>query len=204
MNYIITYSDKGQALAGDLLASGLEAEVFRSPSNLKKLWEKAGAVVFIGALGICVREIAPLLKDKKSDPAVVNMDSSGRYAQSVVSGHLGGANRLAEEIARLTGASPVVTTLSDNTGMWTLDLLPEKFGWTMEPCRQLTRLMAAFLNGKSTALLLEIRDRGTYELETSLPDHVELFYTKEALKSDRFEVVIVVSPFIHELSLIHI
>ncbi len=199
MNYIITYSDKGEALGKELLASGLDATIHRSPGKLESLWKDAGALIFIGALGICVREIAPLLKDKKSDPAVLNMDPRGRFVQSVVSGHLGGANQLSEELARLCGASPVITTLSDSSGMWALDLLPENFGWKMEPCRQLTRLMADFLNGKPTALLLEVRDHGTYTLESSLPGNVKVFYKVSDLQPTDFALVIAVTPYVHDL-----
>ena len=66
--------------------------------------------IFIGALGICVRCIAPAVKNKKTDPAVVNLSEDGLFAQSVLSGHEGGANTLAQTVAKLTGATPVITT----------------------------------------------------------------------------------------------
>ncbi|MCR5745162.1 MAG: precorrin-4 C(11)-methyltransferase, partial [Bacteroidales bacterium] len=79
---------------------------------LKDHWQEFDAVVFIGALGICVRSIAPALKNKYHDPAVVCIDSTGKFVIPVVSGHVGGANDLARRLAALLGAEAVVTTQS--------------------------------------------------------------------------------------------
>ena len=87
------------------------------------------AIVFIGALGICVRRIQSLIHDKASDPAVVCVDVTGRYVIPVLSGHLGGANELARQIARVTGGEAVITTQSDLKGWWALDTLAREYGW---------------------------------------------------------------------------
>ena len=68
------------------------------------------AFIFIGAMGICVRSIAPCVKDKHTDPAVICVDSTGRYAISVLSGHIGGANELTKQVADILGAESVITT----------------------------------------------------------------------------------------------
>ncbi|MGI9558447.1 MAG: precorrin-4 C(11)-methyltransferase [Thermodesulfobacteriota bacterium] len=73
---------------------------------------KYGGFIFIGALGICVRCIAPCIKNKKTDPAVINISEDRLYAQSVLSGHEGGANELAKKIGKIIGARPVITTAS--------------------------------------------------------------------------------------------
>ena len=86
-------------------------------------------VIFFGASGICVRMIAPYLKDKHEDPAVVCVDSKGLYAIPIVSGHIGGANQLAKDVAHMLGAEAVVTTQSDTEGLWALDTLGKRFGW---------------------------------------------------------------------------
>ena len=75
------------------------------------------AFIFIGAMGICVRSIAPFIADKHTDPAVVCIDSTGRYAIPVLSGHVGGANELARCVAGCIGAEAVITTQSDRTGL---------------------------------------------------------------------------------------
>lgn len=194
---IITHSDKGEQCAQRLVATGFEAQIYRSPKQLSELWQRSEALIFIGALGICVREIAPLLQDKKTDPAVINLDVQGQYVQSVLSGHIGGANALSEDIARRLGAIPIVTTVSDTSGLWPLDVLPQRYGWEMECDIELTKLMAAFVNRQKTALLLEVRDKGTLHLENALPEHVEVFYTSSDFKAEDYAVVLAVTPFIH-------
>ena len=79
-------------------------------------------LIFIGAAGIAVRLIAPYLKDKLTDPAVVVVDEAGKFAISLLSGHVGGANRLAEQTAALLNAVPVVTTASDVRGRTAIDV----------------------------------------------------------------------------------
>lgn len=84
-------------------------------------------------MGICIRAIAPHIEDKHKDPAVVCVDSTGRYAVSVLSGHIGGANGLTRYVASILGAEPVITTRSDRTGLWALDTLGKKYGWQTVP-----------------------------------------------------------------------
>ena len=86
------------------------------------------AFVFIGAMGICVRTIAPCVKNKYTDPAVICVDSTGKFAISVLSGHIGGANELTHQVANILGAEPVVTTQSDCTGLWGLIPCPNVSG----------------------------------------------------------------------------
>ncbi len=198
MKTIIIHSDKGLQQSQRLLDAGFEAQTLRSPKNYEKLWLENKVLVFIGALGICVREIAPFLEDKKNDPAVINIDANGLFVQPVVSGHLGGANQLATELAALLGATPVITTVSDTSGLWQLDLLPQRFDWTLECPGKLTSLMAKFVNSEKTALLLEVRDKGTLFLENSLPDHVNVFYNAEEVDLSEFKVILAVSPFLHD------
>ena len=198
MSIIITHSDKGQALAEKLLKSGFGAKIARSPKNYEMIWSENEALIFIGALGICVREIAPFLKDKKTDPAVINIDANGQFVQPVVSGHIGGANQLATDIANLLGATPVVTTVSDTLGLWALDVLPRKYNWELECGDKLTHLMAMFINGKKTALLLEVRDKGTLALETEAPSHVDVYFKAEDIKVEDYSVVLAVTPFIYD------
>ncbi len=157
------------------------------------------AWVFIGALGICVRTIAPLIEHKYHDPAVINVDSTARFVVSVLSGHIGGANALTEEIARTLGAEAVVSTQTDNTGLWALDLLGSKYGWQPRANTDgMNRPIALYTNGARTALLLETRDKGTMALERSVADHVEVFYRREDFEASQYELVLVVSPRIYE------
>jgi len=162
---------------------------------LSEHWQELDAVVFIGALGICVRSIAPALKNKYRDPAVVCVDSTGRFVIPVVSGHIGGANDLARRIAGILGGEAVVTTQSDNEGIWALDTLARQFGWMAEAApAQMNRAIYAFVERRPTALLLEVRDAGTDYLERTLPDHVSLFFKRAEMDLTGKEVLIAVTP----------
>ena len=197
---IITHSQPSEKVANTLCGQLKNVASYVSPGKetIQMLFETSDALIFIGALGICVRTITPFIKDKKTDPAVINLDVNGQYVQPVLSGHVGGANQLAKEIAAILGAIPVLTTVSDTQGLWPLDLLPQQYGWQMEPNPHLTRLMAAFVNRQPTALLLEARDHGTLMMETETPKHVTIHYARATLNDSKYQVVIAVTPFIHD------
>jgi cobalamin biosynthesis protein CbiG len=89
---------------------------------IKKLWQRGTGFAFIMAAGIVIRAIAPLLKSKLDDPAVVVMDEAGHHAVSLLSGHLGGANELARMLALKAGGQAVITTASDTLGLVALDM----------------------------------------------------------------------------------
>lgn len=153
------------------------------------------ALIFIGAMGICVRSIAPYIGSKYTDPAVLCVDSTGKTVISVLSGHVGGANELARKVASAIGALPVITTQSDCMGMWTLDTLARQFDWSVRPQR-MNEQITLFTSEKPTALLLSVKDKGTDWLERNLPSHVKVFYNEEDINQDDFELFIVVSPIL--------
>ena len=93
----------------------------RLDEALARKWGDFDAHIFIGAAGIAVRKIAPFLRDKTSDPAVLNCSESGAHVISLTSGHLGGANRLARRVARITGGQAVVSTATDVNGLPAFD-----------------------------------------------------------------------------------
>lgn len=164
--------------------------------------DELSAVIFIGAMGICVRSIAGCIRDKHTDPAVVCVDSSGRFAIPVLSGHIGGANELARQIAGILGAEAVITTQSDNAGLWALDMLPKNYGWKTEASHaELNECIARFVNLRPTALLLDIRDRGTDWLEQTLPPHVKVYYHFEDIPLTDTALVIAVTPYIYTASI---
>lgn len=159
------------------------------------------AWVFIGAMGICIRTIAEHVQHKYHDPAVINIDSIGRFVVSVLSGHVGGANELTEHIASLLGAQAVVSTQTDNTGLWALDLFSRKYGWAqVNNMGGLNKPIALYTNGKPTALLLEVRDKFTLELERTHAEHVDIYYKREDLDESKYELILVVSPRVYETS----
>lgn len=105
-------------------------------------------LIFIGAAGIAVRLIAPYLRDKLTDPAVVVVDEAGKFAISLLSGHVGGANRLAEQTAALLTAVPVVTTASDVRGRTAIDVWAADHGFVMTNRKLAKEIAAALLEGE--------------------------------------------------------
>ncbi|MDY5638058.1 MAG: precorrin-4 C(11)-methyltransferase [Parabacteroides sp.] len=151
-------------------------------------------VVFIGAMGICVRSIVPLMQDKHQDPPVVCIDSTGRYVIPVLSGHVGGANELSRRLATALGGEAIITTQSDNCGLWPLDLLGKRWGWQTDATPdQLNQAIFRFVEQRPTALLMEVRDAGTDWLERHLPAHVRCFYQWDAIPREEFELLIAVT-----------
>jgi cobalt-precorrin 5A hydrolase len=110
------------------------ATVYREglKSLVERLWREADGLVCIMAVGIVVRIIAPLLRGKDKDPAVVVMDDAGKFAVSLLSGHIGGANELAGKCARLTGATAVITTATDAHGLPSFDMLAKENEWAID------------------------------------------------------------------------
>ena len=191
---IIQISEAGREIASTLRRA-LGAKMIQR-SEVGKEWRKQDAFVFIGAMGICVRTIAPYIKDKHEDPAVVCIDSLGQNAISVLSGHVGGANDLAREIAGMIGAREVITTQSDNAGLWALDTFEQRFDWPVaSDIDDMNACIFAFVNRKPTALLLEARDEGTDYLEATKPDHVTIIDDISEADPKKYKLLIIVSPF---------
>ena len=191
---IIQISDAGSEIASQLQCE-LGAELIQR-TNVGKHWHDYDAFVFIGAMGICVRTIAPYIEDKHTDPAVVCIDSFGLNVISVLSGHIGGANDLTRRIAAHLGAREVITTQSDNAGLWALDTLDKQFNWEMAGFDDINECIRAFVNRQPTALLMDIRDEGTDFLERTLPDHVTIVNSIEEVNARRFSLLIMVTPYI--------
>ena len=102
-------------------------------------------------MGVCVRTISSFMKSKRTDPDVICVDSSSNYVISVLSGRIGGANKLTRRIARILGSVPIITTESDNEGFWGLDTLAPHFGWQEEHRDgRMNHIIFHFVNGRPT------------------------------------------------------
>ena len=192
---IIQVSEAGKAIARQLKEELQAVAIDRS--SVGQQWDNFDAFVFIGAMGICVRTIAPYVNDKHKDPAVVCIDSFERNVISVLSGHVGGANDLTHDIAVIIGAQEVITTQSDNAGLWALDTFEQRFDWPVaSDIDDMNDCIFAFVNRKPTALLLEARDEGTDYLEQTLPSHVTIIHDISEADSKKYKLLIMVTPFI--------
>jgi cobalt-precorrin 5A hydrolase len=122
-------------------------------AQIVALWHEVDGFVMIMATGIAVRMIAPLLESKQTDPAVVVMDDAGRFAISLVSGHLGGANELAERCAFLTGARAVITTATDANELPSFDMLAKEQGWVIDDICRVKTLNRLLLDDEEIAVV---------------------------------------------------
>ncbi len=116
------------------------------------VFEKSEAIVFVGAVGIAVRAIAPYLKSKTTDPAVICVDELGRYSIPILSGHIGGANHLACRIASAIGAMSVITTATDVNGKFSVDSFAVSRGMYIGSMALAKDVSAAILDGRFVGL----------------------------------------------------
>ena len=160
---VIAFTRRGAAL-GRTLADALggrlyaparfAAEVGAEPAEdlnawTGERWRDCRALVFVGAAGIAVRAIAPHVKDKFSDPAVVSVDEAGRFAVPLLSGHVGGANALAERVAALTGGQAAVSTATDVNGLFAVDVWAKEHGLAVTDRALARAVSAALLEGEA-------------------------------------------------------
>jgi len=168
---IIAITGNGARL-GARLAGGLPGSVLHLPPKLAdqtaypcsvfqeclkelvvRLWHESDGLVCIMASGIVVRMIAPLLEGKDRDPAVVVMDDAGRFAVSLLSGHLGGANELAGRCALLAGATPVITTATDANGLPSFDMIAKEQEWVIDDLSRVKVLNTLLLENGEIAVV---------------------------------------------------
>ncbi len=154
---LIAFTDAGEALARRLAdALGGTASRCGRPEPLSvwagRCFANAQALIFVGAAGIAVRAIAPHLRGKAFDPAVIVMDECGQFAVPILSGHLGGANDLARRIAALTGAVPVLTTATDTNGVFAADSWAKGQGCAVANPENIKNVSAALLSGGTVTL----------------------------------------------------
>ena len=188
---VVLISEQGRAVA-EKAAGILSAKVIHR-AEVPALWHDTDCFVFVGAMGICVRTVAPLIEDKHTDPAVLCTDGNGRNVISVLSGHIGGANDVASKLALELKAHPVITTQTDGSGLWPLDLLAKRFGWNQET-DDINCQIFLYAGGKPTALLLEVQDEGTGWMEENPAGNVTVFKRFEDIDLSKFSLLLSVSP----------
>ncbi|HWB10191.1 MAG TPA: cobalamin biosynthesis protein [Pirellulales bacterium] len=155
-----------------------------------EIWPRYEAIVYIVSLGAVVRTIAPFLKDKHVDPAVIVVDDKANFAISVLSGHVGGANELTERIASQLGAQAVVTTASDVGKTIPVDILGRELGWTTELDQNITKVSAAVVNEEPIAFVQETGEKNWWRRDTPLPKSIQIVSLDEAR---RFKTVLIVT-----------
>lgn len=159
---------------------------------LPALFKSYEGLIIIISLGAVVRMIAPLLKDKKVDPAVVVIDDRGENVISVLSGHIGGANELTKEVAAALGANPIITTASDVQQTIPVDLFGKRFGWVWESAEKLTPVSASVVNEEQIAIVQESGEKEWWNYSHPLPAHMKVYHTVgEALEQPHDAALVV-------------
>ncbi len=150
--------------------------------------------VFVISVGAVVRMIAPLLQDKKVDPAVVCVDDAAQWAICVLSGHVGRGNCFTDRIAKSLGAQPIVTTASDVRGTLTVDILGRDLGWTLDdPDRNVTRSCAAVVNAAPVLFVQEAGEPNWWPQDKPLPEGVGYVHSLEGVNPKEFEILLIAS-----------
>jgi cobalt-precorrin 5A hydrolase/precorrin-3B C17-methyltransferase len=144
---ILYITNNGLTLAQRLTGLYPDVRVLRFKSEaVPELWDDCRNLIFIMAAGIVVRTIASLIKNKKTDPAVVVLDEKGRFVISLLSSHLGGANRIAREIADFLGSEAVITTASDINNMPSIDLWAKENNLIIDNWDLAPKISTTFIN----------------------------------------------------------
>jgi cobalt-precorrin 5A hydrolase len=147
-------------------------------SCVREAFERDTALVFVMASGIVVRTIAPLLKSKTSDPAVIVMDEKGQHVISLLSGHIGGGNALASEIAEAINGKPIITTSSDVQGKIAIDVFAMKNGLVIDNMKDATTFASGLVNGERLSLFTDAVNLAGFDDQW----HVEVFENGNALE----------------------
>ena len=140
-----------------------ECMVWQRPLNdwAREMFASMDALIFIGATGIAVRAIAPLVQDKFYDPAVLVMDELGQFCIPLLSGHVGGANELAETISQLTGSQAVITTATDVNHQFAVDVFARKNGLKIADRELAKEISAELLTGRKVGFFTDFLWNGT-------------------------------------------
>lgn len=131
------------------------------------IFSSVDAIVFVGSVGIAVREIAPHVRDKATDPAVISIDELGRFSVPLLSGHIGGANALALDLANALGAIPVITTATDINKKFSVDAWAARKGLVIASLSRAKAVSAAILEQ-------DVPLKSDYPIVTNLPGGVVL------------------------------
>lgn len=199
---VFPITERGFSLAKRLLETRPSAVVY-TPASLRRgglgrfvkaAFDEHSSILFIGACGIAVRSIAPYIKSKDKDPAVVVMDEGAGFVISLLSGHLGGANRLAGELAAIFGATAVVTTATDVARLSCAEDIAERFSLRVEDPRKIKRVNSAILKcGKVLVVDADAKRRREARDIFTGPFHYAARLPKAV---DAYAAFVIVSPFV--------
>ncbi|WP_061222364.1 cobalt-precorrin 5A hydrolase [Leptospira weilii] len=160
--------------------------------TLRKVFREYDCHIFIISVGAVVRMIAPLLENKKVDPAVLCVDDRANFSICVLSGHVGKGNFFTEKLAQTLSNIPVITTASDVSGTLTVDILGRELGWVLEhPDRNVTRGCAAVVNEARVLFVQETGEPNWWPLDKNLPNGVEYSVSLNQVRPEDYEILLI-------------
>ena len=160
-------------------------------SEIASLFSDYDQLVFFVSLGAVVRLIAPHMKSKDEDPGVIVVDDAGQFVIPVLSGHVGGANACAENIAELIQGTAVLTTASDVGKTIPVDILGRELGWKVEaPKINITRVSAHVVNEEPIAFIQEAGEKNWWTRPTPLPANIHLFERYEDVDLNKYKALL--------------
>jgi len=163
--------------------------------KLVELFKNNNALICLFSLGAVIRLIAPHLKDKKTDPAVIVIDDKTSFVISVLSGHLGGANELTQIIAQKLDAIPVITTAADVNKTIAVDLVGRELGWKIDDDSTVTKISAHMVNDENIGIYQEV---GKINWWKELPKNVKIYHSLEEMKNSDAKGYLIISDRILE------
>lgn len=156
-----------------------------------ELFKGSDALVCLFSLGAVIRLIAPHLGDKKTDPAVIVIDDKTNFVISALSGHIGGANKLTDDIAARLGATPVITTAADVNKTISVDLVGAEFGWVIDDDTHVTAVSADMVNEEPIGVY---QDAGRTDWHASgLPKNVTVYDSMNSLRDSDSKSCLIIS-----------
>jgi cobalt-precorrin 5A hydrolase len=158
--------------------------------KIVELFKNNNALICIFSLGAVIRLIAPFLKDKKTDPAIIVIDDKTNFVISVLSGHIGGANKLTREIAEKLEALPVITTAADVNKTIAVDLVGREFDWKIDDDSTVTKISAHMVNEEPIGIFQEVGERNWYK---KLPSNVSVYQNMKDLKKSNSKACLIIS-----------
>ena len=160
-----------------------------------ELFKNSNALICIFSLGAVIRLIAPYLKDKKTDPAIIVIDDKTNFVISVLSGHIGGANELTRKIAEKLEALPVITTAADVNKTIAVDLVGREFNWKIDDDSTVTKISAHMVNEESIGIFQEAGEKNWCK---KLPKNVSVYQNMNDLEKSNSKACLIISDKIFD------
>lgn len=199
---IVCFTKKGKELAVKIQAelilkktecslTSFQDKIFSLGEWTKLNFKKGNVLLFVGACGIAVRAIAPFVKSKVNDPAVVVIDENANFSIPLLSGHLGGANDFAKNLSLITGCVPVITTATDVNKLFSIDSFAKKNNLVMEDMALIKKFSSELLEQKKCVFFIPQDFFSFTKITGAIPYEIEITANKdyEVLSKPSFSVL---------------